>query len=385
MKKARKKWNQILSMGLVFVLICGLAGCKKKNEVDKTDSRAVFGQAGSENDDSEAPGSTESDQAGASDTGENGQAGGDASGQNPDNGNETAAPETTPEETEPPIVFTDVEETVYATERLNIRLEPSTDSGILRTMNLGEEAVRTGVSGEWSRIRYNGEEYFAASAYLSLEPVIADTLSGRVDQLLPMMAVAAGTDQLVLAVGQNDGGDRCTVFYYTKDADGKWNKRFEDEGFWGFNGVKKVILEADGCTPVGCFPFRFAYGINEDPGSVMEYKQATPTAYMVDDVNSKYYNLWVDTEDEGVVADWKTAEHVIDFPTSYNYGLFIDNNPACDTTQGSSVICIHCTSPRGFSPGCINIAEEHILTLVTELDYTSRIVIVYGVEDLIGY
>lgn len=358
-------WRQILCAGLALVFICSLAGCEKKNEVSGTETGASFGQAGeTSSKDTESSGETAESEPAVS---------------------ESAVPETTPEETEPPIVFTDVEETVYAAERLNIRLEPSTDAEILRTMNIGEETVRTGVSEEWSRILCNGEEYFVASAYLSLEPVIADTLSGRVDQLLPGMAAAAETDQLVLAVGENDGGDRCTVFYYTKDADGNWNKRFETEGFWGFNGVKKVILEADGCTPIGCFPFRFAYGINEDPGAVMEYKQATQTAYMVDDVNSQYYNQWVDTADENIVMDWKTAEHVIDFPTSYNYGLFIDNNPTCDTTQGSSVICIHCTSPRGFSPGCINIAQEHILTLVTELDYTSRIVIVYGVEDLSEY
>ena len=290
-----------------------------------------------------------------------------------------------PEETEPPVVFAEADETVYVSERVNIRLEPSTKAEILRTMYVGEAVQRTGISDQWSRIRYNGEEYYVASEYLSAEPVIADTLSGRVEQLLPGMAAAAQTDQMVLAVGQNDGGDRCTVFYFTRDGSGTWNKRFETEGFWGFNGVKKVILEADGCTPIGCFPFRFAYGINDDPGAVMEYKQATPTAYMVDDVNSRYYNQWVDTADEGVVMDWRTAEHVIEFPTSYNYGLFIDNNPDCDTTQGSSVICIHCTSPRGFSPGCINIPEEHILTLVTELDYSSRIVIVYGVEDLAEY
>ena len=297
----------------------------------------------------------------------------------------TEPEEIIPEETEPYMIFAPVEETVYAMDHLNIRTEPSTTAEIYRTMYTGEPAHRTGISDEWSRILYNGEEYYVASAYLSTEPVVAEKLSDRVDQLLRQMAVASETDQLVLAVGQNDGGDRCTVYYYTKDSHGNWNKRFETPGFWGFNGVKKIILEADGCTPIGCFPFRFAYGINDDPGSVMEYKKATPTAYMVDDVNSKYYNLWVDTEDPEIVQDWKTAEHVIDFPTSYNYGLFIDNNPDCDPTQGSSVICIHCTSPRGFSPGCINIAQEHILTLVTELEYSSRIVIVYGVEDLIEY
>ena len=293
--------------------------------------------------------------------------------------------EPTEEPTEAPIVFTPVEETVYTTDRLNIRLAPSTNAEILRTMYYGEAVVRTGVSEEWSRILYEGAEYYVASRYLSTQPVIADTFSGRVEQLLYTMDVEKQTDQLVLAVGKNDGGDRCTVFYFTKNANGSWTKHFEVDGFWGYGGVKKVIYEMDGCTPVGCFPFRFAYGIQADPGSVMEYKQATPTAYMVDDVNSKYYNQWVDTEDEGVVKDWVSAEHVIDYKQSYDYGLYIDNNPTCDPTQGSSVICIHCTSPMGFSPGCINIPKDCMIQLVTELDYDSRIVIVYGVEDLAEY
>jgi L,D-peptidoglycan transpeptidase YkuD (ErfK/YbiS/YcfS/YnhG family) len=365
---------------LIAVLLCGMTGCyDDKGEFsgyDKTQEQGTVSFA--QPDDTEADKPTReqsSDTQGDETTADN-----DLTQSTP----EETEPET-PEQTEPAMVFVPVEETVYATDHLNIRTEPSTTATIYRTMYTGEPARRTGISDEWSRILYNGEEYYVSSAYLSTEPVVAENLSDRVDQLLRQMTVASETDQLVLAVGQNDGGDRCTVYYYTKDSQGNWNKHFETPGFWGFNGVKKVILEADGCTPIGCFPFRFAYGINDDPGSVMEYKKATPTAYMVDDVNSQYYNLWVDTEDPGVVQDWKTAEHVIDFPTSYNYGLFIDNNPDCDPTQGSSVICIHCNSPRGFSPGCINIAQEHILTLVTELDYSSRIVIVYGVEDLIEY
>ena len=320
-----------------------------------------------------------------------GQVGGDQTQENtqevPTAEETTQAPteEPTEEPTEAPIVFELVEETVYATDRLNIRLAPSTDAEVLRTMYCGEAVVRTGVSEEWSRILYAGVEYYVANRYLSTQPVVADTFSGRVEQLLYNMDVEKETDQLVLAVGKNDGGDRCTVFYFTKNANDSWTKHFEVEGFWGYGGVKKVIYEMDGCTPVGCFPFRFAYGIQADPGSVMEYKQATPTAYMVDDVKSKYYNQWVDTEDEGVVKDWASAEYVIDYKQSYDYGLFIDNNPTCDPTQGSSVICIHCTSPKGTSPGCINIPKDNMIQLVTELDYDSRIVIVYGVEDLAEY
>ncbi len=291
----------------------------------------------------------------------------------------------TEEPTEAPLVFEPVEETVYTTDRLNIRLAPSTNAEILRTMYLGESVVRTGIADGWSRILYEGEEYYVASDYLSLEPVIADTFSERVEQLLYGMDVAKETDQLVLAVGNNDGTDQCTVFYFTKDSKDQWTKHFEAKGFWGYGGVKEVIYEMDGCTPIGCFPFRFAYGIMDDPGSIMEYKQATETAYMVDDVNSKYYNQWVDTADEGVVKDWNSAEYVIACKPSYDYGLFIDNNPTCDPTQGSSIICIHCKTWKGTSPGCINIDTEHIIQLVTELDYDSRIVIVYGVEDLADY
>lgn len=361
-------------MGLMGLMLLSLIGCGKKSGTDASGDLS-FGRP-------EIGGPEATDEASFPEETKTAAGGETADGETPA---QETAPETVPEETEPPVVFSGVNETVYAADRVNIRLEPSTKAEILKTMYVGEAVLRTGISDQWSRIIYNGGEYYAASEYLSREPVIADTLEGRVEQLLPGMQAAARTDQLVLAVGQNDGGDRCTVFYYTKDENGSWTRRFETEGFWGFNGVKEVILEADGCTPVGCFPFRFAYGINEDPGSVMEYKQATPTAYMVDDVNSRYYNQWVDTADEGVVVDWATAEHVIDFKTSYNYGLYIDNNPDCNPSSGSSVICIHCTSPRGFSPGCINIAQEHILTLVTELDYDSRIVIVYGVEDLVNY
>lgn len=82
------------------------------------------------------------------------------------------APETAEADVEALMNFTEVEETVTAKDVTNLRDIPSQgdDSKVLRTLNNGETAVRTGISDSgWSRLIIGGERYYAVSNYLTTD------------------------------------------------------------------------------------------------------------------------------------------------------------------------------------------------------------------------
>ena len=65
--------------------------------------------------------------------------------------------------------FTTVNETVYATDEVNVRKSYSTSSTRLGTLAKGDSITRTGKStdGKWSRVTYNGQTAYMVSSYLS--------------------------------------------------------------------------------------------------------------------------------------------------------------------------------------------------------------------------
>lgn len=66
------------------------------------------------------------------------------------------------------VQFTDVSETVYTTERCNVRKSYSTSSEKITTLSKGASVKRTGVSSSgWSRVEYNGTICYISSQYLT--------------------------------------------------------------------------------------------------------------------------------------------------------------------------------------------------------------------------
>lgn len=90
---------------------------------------------------------------------------------------ETTVPETTVPETTAPE-FDEVEETVYATDNVNIRKAASKESESLGQLREGKSVTRTGVGTEWSRVEYEGQICYIASEYLTTEKPAAPTFSG---------------------------------------------------------------------------------------------------------------------------------------------------------------------------------------------------------------
>ncbi len=66
------------------------------------------------------------------------------------------------------VTFTDVNETVYTTDRVNIRSTYSTSGKVIKTVNAGTALTRTGVGNNgWSRINYDGQTAYISSQYVT--------------------------------------------------------------------------------------------------------------------------------------------------------------------------------------------------------------------------
>ncbi len=63
--------------------------------------------------------------------------------------------------------FTTVNETVYATDSVNVRSSYSTSSSVIGSLNKGQSVTRIGKSSSWSKVKYNGQTAYISSDYLT--------------------------------------------------------------------------------------------------------------------------------------------------------------------------------------------------------------------------
>lgn len=192
------------------------------------------------------------------------------------------------------------------------------------------------------------------------------------------MEISEEADKIVLAVGQGDS--KVKVSYYEKNSQGTWSQLFDTEGVYGRNGGTYDKREGDGMTPYGIYKINKAFGIQDDPGSLLPYEKLKENDYWVDDPESRHYNRMVNTD--SVEKDWNSAEHLIQVSPYYNYVLSLDYNEEAIPGKGSAIF-IHCTA-EGYtgSSGCICIGEDEMKLLVTRADDGMRAVIVPDEEAL---
>lgn len=150
-------------------------------------------------------------------------------------------------------------------------------------------------------------------------------------------------------------GSYATVNAFEK-VDGTWVKTqvlSGVSGCVGSQGVSESASEYASYTPKGLYPLGTGFGICDDPGTGLDYIKVTEDSYWVDDVNSKYYNQYVDgTEDK----DWSSAEHLIEYSGAYDYCVFIEYNTNPVIPGDGSAFFLHVgTTPTA---GCVAIPEE---------------------------
>ncbi len=77
--------------------------------------------------------------------------------------------------TAPEVNFSAVNETLYAKQDCNVRKSYSTDSEKVGYLTSGQEVTRVGIGENgWSKIKYNGQEYYVASNLLSKDEPTED-------------------------------------------------------------------------------------------------------------------------------------------------------------------------------------------------------------------
>jgi len=180
---------------------------------------------------------------------------------------------------------------------------------------------------------------------------------------------ALGVEQL--AVVSALGGPQALFSLHERDAAGNWHVVVSTHAFIGENGLGKTRT-GDKKTPRGVFPLNTAFGIEDDPGSVLPYHKVTEYDYWSGDYY--HYNQMVDIRDYPAL-DPRACEHLIDIEPQYRYCLNIGYNAEGDTGAGAAIF-LHCMKPgKEYTAGCVAIPEQDMIAVLRHVGENSRIVI----------
>ena len=185
------------------------------------------------------------------------------------------------------------------------------------------------------------------TAILELENVTYDMLAEKqCDQLITVEA----------------NGNKANIRMFACE-DGLWQELPElvCSGYLGRNGSTGNKQEGDGCTPLGLYGVGSGFYTKNAPETGLDLFQVTKDTYWVDDPGSQFYNQRVEgTENK----DWKSAEHMIDYP-EYLYGFVVDYNLAAERGAGSAIFFHINDNPTA---GCIATSEKMVLAYLKQLD-----------------
>ena len=186
------------------------------------------------------------------------------------------------------------------------------------------------------------------------------------------LEAAADAKQLFVVAGV--GQTTAYVSMHEKNEDGTWKMIMSTPGYIGKKGLGKE-KEGDAKTPVGTFGFNRAFGIAEDPGCALDYKQVTEDDYWSGDGRDGYhYNEMVSIKD---LPDLNTedSEHLTDYTNEYQYCLNISYNEEGTPGLGSAIF-LHCLgAQRPFTGGCVAIPQDKMITVMQNVDKDCVVVI----------
>ncbi len=161
----------------------------------------------------------------------------------------------------------------------------------------------------------------------------------------------------------------------------EWHSKWEtiktiEPVYIGKNGITQNKEEGDNKTPLGLFPLGPAFG-TKDLNIKYPYLKITENSYFVDDINSIFYNKWVELGDIPINGypymtnsdkiTWNSAEHLIDYPISYELGLIIEYNMENTIKGKGSAIFCHIKN-KDYTEGCIAINKNDMEYIINWLD-----------------
>lgn len=190
-------------------------------------------------------------------------------------------------------------------------------------------------------------------------PVFAEEIYYSPEWVTELEA-AQDADQLAIVCGTRGSNARFSL--HVKDPETEyWLEVLSCPAYIGKEGWGKE-REGDMKTPRGIYSFTRAFGIKEDPGSVIDYTKVNKYHYWVGDSDSDVYNQLISVK-EYDLFDRKASEHIIDYKTAYKYCLNINYNEDGEPGKGSAIF-LHCQTKNRFTAGCVAIPEEAMIKVL---------------------
>jgi len=186
------------------------------------------------------------------------------------------------------------------------------------------------------------------------------------------LKISNSVNQIVVVAAS---GSKATVTMH-EIQNGEWTQIMSTHGYVGKDGVGNAS-ESTSITPAGIYTLSIAFGVDKSPGTSLPYTKVDNSNYWVDDTNSPYYNTFQSTSNPNFIADWESAEHIIDFPTQYAYVIAIDYNTDCIPNAGSAIF-LHCSNGKA-TAGCVSIPADEMIFVLQHIH--SGCVIVIDTEN----
>ena len=185
------------------------------------------------------------------------------------------------------------------------------------------------------------------------------------ERLLERYRTDPNVKQLVFV--QYLGGSKAVLKLYVK-TDGAWKEDMSCDANVGRNGIDKQ-REGDKRTPTGVFNLTSGYGIADDPGSKLPYVKVNSYLYWCGD--PQWYNQLIDIREHPHTC---SGEHLIEYTTAYQYGMFLDYNPDNVYKKGAAIF-LHVKSPNPYTSGCIAVDQDRMIYLLRNVEKGAKICI----------
>lgn len=162
------------------------------------------------------------------------------------------------------------------------------------------------------------------------------------------------------------------LYYMSKDANGDWKQVFS---------INCMISggSEENSSIYGAYRVDSAFGIMENPGSLVPYQEIHDNDYLITDSNSEDYMKIVSAVSKTLVVD--NAVQLENMKAFSNYGMIL----RLEEDEAPSIV-INCqqadTLDRTF--GGIQLSESYVRMLIQSIDEDTRILIAGDVEDLEG-